>query len=190
METILSGLAGGSPRVILSTFSMPWLTRPHTVYWPSRKVASSKQMKNWLSAESGDWRARHGHGAAGMRLLGELGAKLLAGAAAPRAGGIAGLRHEAVDDAVEHHAVIEALTRELLDALDVVRREVGAQLHGDRPARRLDDQGILGCCRHFGPPIAGPVSTLVAACFRCIVGVGGDLHLDDLVGIGRRLAGA
>src|SRR5262245_17006163 len=25
--------------------------------------------------------------------------------------------------------------------------------------------------------------------FRCIVGVGGDLHLDDLVGIGRRLAG-
>src|SRR6476659_883149 len=138
METILSGLAGGSPRVILSTFSMPWLTRPHTLYWPSRKVASSKQMKNWLSAESVDW-------ARAMET-------------APRAGGIAGLRHEAVDDAVEHDAVIEALTRELLDALDVVRREVGAQLHGDRPARRLDNQCILGCCRHFGPPIAGPVA--------------------------------
>src|SRR4029079_3813361 len=28
-------------------------TSPHTVYWPSRKVASSKQMKNWLLAELG-----------------------------------------------------------------------------------------------------------------------------------------
>ena len=33
---------------------MPSVTRPHTVYWRSRKLASSKQMKNWLSAESGD----------------------------------------------------------------------------------------------------------------------------------------
>src|SRR5262245_9771085 len=52
-ETILSGLLTGSPRLILSTFSMPSVTLPQTVYWPSRKVASSKQMKNWLSPEFG-----------------------------------------------------------------------------------------------------------------------------------------
>ena len=144
METILSGVAGGSPRVILSTFSMPRLTRPHTVYWPSRKVASSKQMKNWLSAEFWRLRARHGDGAAGMRLPGELGAKLLTRPAAPRSGGVAGLRHEAIDDAVEHHAVIEALTRKLLDARHMVRGEVRPELYGHRPAARLDDERIFG----------------------------------------------
>ena len=29
---------------------MPSITWPHTVYWRSRKVASSKTMKNWLLA--------------------------------------------------------------------------------------------------------------------------------------------
>src|SRR5215831_15112183 len=42
-----------SLRLILSTFSMPSITAPQTVYCPLRKGASSKQMKNWLSAESG-----------------------------------------------------------------------------------------------------------------------------------------
>src|SRR5476651_406361 len=50
---ILSGLAGGSPFLILSTNSMPDVTLPHTVYWPSRKFASLKQMKNWLRALPG-----------------------------------------------------------------------------------------------------------------------------------------
>src|SRR4051812_45108643 len=50
---ILSGFFTGSPRLILSTFSMPEVTLPHTVYWLLRKEASSKQMKNWLSPESG-----------------------------------------------------------------------------------------------------------------------------------------
>src|ERR1700754_1689004 len=50
---ILSGSFTGSPRLILSTFSMPEVTLPHTVYWLLRKEASSKQMKNWLSPESG-----------------------------------------------------------------------------------------------------------------------------------------
>ena len=60
--------------LILSTFSMPSITRPHTVYCRSRKVASSKQMKNWLSARVGRLRARHRHRAARMRLFVELGA--------------------------------------------------------------------------------------------------------------------
>src|SRR5438128_1270654 len=53
METILSGSFTGSPRLILSTFSMPSITLPHTVYFLSRKVASSNTMKNWLLALSG-----------------------------------------------------------------------------------------------------------------------------------------
>ena len=68
-----------------------------------------------------------------MRLLGEFGVSFWPEPPRAGAGGIAGLRHEAVDDAVEHHAVIEALARELLDARDMVRREVGPQLDGDRP---------------------------------------------------------
>ncbi len=41
-----SGSRTGSPRLILSTFSMPEITCPQTVYCLSRKRASSKQMKN------------------------------------------------------------------------------------------------------------------------------------------------
>src|SRR5258705_10712059 len=51
--TILSGFCTGSPRLILSTFSIPDVTFPHTVYWFLRKGASSKQRKNWVSARSG-----------------------------------------------------------------------------------------------------------------------------------------
>ena len=67
-----------------------------------------------------------------MRLRVELGRQVwiarAAGAGALRA---AGLRHEAVDHAVEHDAVVEAFVDERLDALDVLRREVGPQLDHD-----------------------------------------------------------
>src|SRR5215212_4472745 len=46
MLTILSGLAGGSPRVIASTQSMPSVTSPNTVYCPLRKSPSANMMKN------------------------------------------------------------------------------------------------------------------------------------------------
>src|SRR3546814_12495993 len=45
---ILPGFAGGSPLGRASTCSMPSITSPHNVYWRSRNVASSTQMKNWL----------------------------------------------------------------------------------------------------------------------------------------------
>src|SRR5262245_2294196 len=45
-EVIRSGSITGSPRLILSTFAMPSVTCPQTVYLPSRKGASAKQMKN------------------------------------------------------------------------------------------------------------------------------------------------
>src|SRR5688572_30769959 len=51
--------------------------------------------------------------------------------AGPGAMRAAGLRHEAVDDAVEYDAVVEAFADELLDALDMFRREVGPQLDHD-----------------------------------------------------------
>ncbi len=56
------------------------------------------------------------------------------GAAHAGAGRIAALRHEAVDHAVEHHAVIEAFARQFLDAGDMARRLAGQQL--DRHRRR------------------------------------------------------
>src|SRR5208282_1495461 len=56
--TILSGfdtwpLLASVPALILSTTSMPDTTSPNAVYWPSRKPASPKQMKNCELAESG-----------------------------------------------------------------------------------------------------------------------------------------
>src|SRR5262245_66692598 len=48
--TILSGLDGGSPGLILSTASMPSITWPQIVYLPLRKGAGAKSMKNWLLA--------------------------------------------------------------------------------------------------------------------------------------------
>src|SRR6202008_5078829 len=43
----------GAPFLILSTQSMPDVTLPQTLYWPSRKFESLKTMKNWLRAELG-----------------------------------------------------------------------------------------------------------------------------------------
>ena len=49
---------------------------------------------------------------------------------AARAGAVraADLGHEAVDHAVEDDAVIESFARQLLDALDMLGREVGPEL--------------------------------------------------------------
>src|SRR5690606_526132 len=52
-RTMRSGLATGSPRLSLSTFSMPETTSPMTVYWPFRCGASANMMKNWQLAEFG-----------------------------------------------------------------------------------------------------------------------------------------
>ena len=62
-----------------------------------------------------------------------------AGAGAVRA---AGLRHEAVDDAVEDDAVVEALGDELLDVRDMARREIGPHLDDDRALGRLEGQRV------------------------------------------------
>src|SRR5690606_22504 len=46
IDTILSGSLTGSPRLILSTISIPSTTLPHTVYCRSSQGESAKQMKN------------------------------------------------------------------------------------------------------------------------------------------------
>src|SRR6476659_6560099 len=50
--TILSGSATGSPRLILSTTSMPDTTSPITVYFPFSEAPSANMMKNCELAES------------------------------------------------------------------------------------------------------------------------------------------
>ena len=57
--------------------------------------------------------------------------------------GSAGLRHEAVDDAMERHDVVKTLAGQLLQALDVVGREIGAQRDDDHAGGGLEDQGVF-----------------------------------------------
>jgi hypothetical protein len=105
------------------------MTSPQTVYWPSRKVASSRQMKNWLLALLGSEVRAIEHGAAGVRLFRELGFQVgLLGARGAGAGRIAALGHEARDDAVEDDAVVEAFLGQLGDAGDVAGGQVRRSL--------------------------------------------------------------
>src|SRR6202051_3978248 len=89
-------------------------------------------------------RARHRGGAAHMRLVVEFGLELLAGAAGAGALRTAGLRHETVDHAMEHDAVVKPLAHQLLDPGNVAGGKVGPHLDGDRPLRGFQDQSIFG----------------------------------------------
>src|SRR6202043_3282706 len=59
--------------------------------------------------------SRHRHRPAHVLFAGEFGLELVAGAAGASTGRITCLRHEAVDNAVERHAVIKAAADEGLD---------------------------------------------------------------------------
>src|SRR5215470_439243 len=84
-----------------------------------------------------------------MRLLVELGLQLLARTAGAGAMRAASLRHEAVDDAMEHDAVIEALPHQLLDPRDMDRREIRAHFNGDGSLRGLKNQSVFGGSHAF-----------------------------------------
>src|SRR5262249_11358186 len=87
---------------------------------------------------------RHGAHSAHVRLGVELGGKVgIVRAAGAGAFGAAGLRHEAVDDAVEDNAVVEALARQRLDALDVLGRQVRAQGDDHIALGRVHDECVL-----------------------------------------------
>ena len=144
--TILPGSRGGSPLGSASISSMPSVTSPQTVYCPSRKRASSKQMKNCELAEFGlRWCApssrRRGRAARVENSAFRFG---LVRSARAGAGRIAALRHEAGDHAVEHDAVVEAVVGQLGDPLDMLGRQIGAQLDRRRRRRRASGSGVSG----------------------------------------------
>src|SRR3954447_7855304 len=87
--------------------------------------------------------ARHRGGAAHMRLLVELGLELLAGAAGAGALRASGLRHEPVDHAMEHDAVVKALPHQFLDPRDMARRKIGPHLDGDGAFGGFEDQSVV-----------------------------------------------
>src|SRR5690606_28414996 len=66
------------------------------------------------------------------------------GAAGAGAGRVAALSHEALDHPVEGRVVVEALPRERLHPLDMVRREVGPELDHHLAGGKLHDQRVLG----------------------------------------------
>ena len=115
-------------------------------------------MKNCELAEFGILRTRHADRAALERLVGELGRQvgLVRTAHAGGAGvvavvhvailHVAGLRHEAFDDAVEGDVVVGAFAGQRLDLLDMLRREVGPQRNRHVAVLQRDDQRILRIC--------------------------------------------
>ena len=81
--------------------------------------------------------------AAAVRLAAEFGAQLLARAAATGAGGIADLRHEAADHAMENGAVVEALAGQFLDALDMIGGQIGTHRDHHAAAAQFHDQRVF-----------------------------------------------
>jgi len=81
-----------------------------------------------------------------MRLLVELGLQFLAGAAGAGALRTAGLRHEALDDAVEHDAVVKAFPDQFLDARDMAGRKVRTHLDGHGALGGLQNQSVFVVC--------------------------------------------
>ena len=63
--------------------------------------------------------------------------------AAASAGRIAALRHETVDHAVEHHAVVKAFIGQLGNALDMAGSEVGAQFDGHFAGVECEIEGVV-----------------------------------------------
>src|ERR1700712_2484181 len=88
-------------------------------------------------------RARHRGSAADMRFLVEFSLEFLAGAAGAGALRASGLRHEAVDDAMEHDAVVKAFAHQFLDPRHMARREIGPHLDGDGSLGGFEDQSIF-----------------------------------------------
>src|SRR5580693_8753658 len=136
---ILSGSRTGSPRLILSTFSMPETTLPQTVYWRLRKAASPKQMKNCELAESG--LAARAIDTVPRTCGSALNSALRSGYFdPPRPGslGTTGLRHEPVDHAVEDDAVVESFGDQALDVRDMAWRKRRVHFDHHRALARLE----------------------------------------------------
>ena len=90
-----------------------------------------------------------------MRLAAELGFEVRQiGAPRPAPGRIATLRHEAGDDAMEEHAVVEAALRQRFDALDMAGREIGPKLdHDVAAAGEIEHKAVV--VGHRKAPLIG-----------------------------------
>jgi hypothetical protein len=56
---------------------------------------------------------------------------------------VAGLRHEAVDHAMERHIVVKMVARKLLEPLRVIGRDIVAQFDEDASLRGIEDERVL-----------------------------------------------
>src|SRR5262249_45784128 len=88
-------------------------------------------------------RARHRSGPAHVFLLREFRLELLARSAGTGAVRTSGLRHEALDHAMEDDSVIKSRTHQFLDARDMARRQVGPHPDGNGALARLEDQRVF-----------------------------------------------
>ena len=124
---ILPGVRGGSPSAVVDMFHTALDNTP--VYCRSRKVASSKQMKNWLLALLGFCAQAIEHTPRTCKSS-ALNSRLDVGqlrSAHAGAGRVAALRHEAGDHAVKHYAVVKPSFGERRNALDMAGCEIRSQ---------------------------------------------------------------
>jgi hypothetical protein len=88
-------------------------------------------------------RTGHRTGAPLVARIVELGRQILSRTAHAGAGGITGLRHEAVDHAVEDDAVIEILAAEFLDARHMVGCQILEQLDHHPAVLEFQVEGVF-----------------------------------------------
>ncbi len=124
---------------ILSTPSIPLITRPTIVFMIELHARHEHDVELAVGAVS-PLGAGHGDRAAHVRQPAEFGLEVgqrrAAGAVLL---GIAALRHEAVDHAMESESIIEMLAGERLDPLDMAGRDIGGAAgcgHARRPTGR------------------------------------------------------
>ena len=144
---ILSGFAGGSPLLILSTHSMPDAIFPHTVYCPFRPLLGANMIKNCELPLSGLLERAmptvpRTNGSA------ENSAGISGRSEPPGAGPgrITGLGHEPVDHPVKHNAVIKSVCGQGRDLPDVLWCQVCPQINHHRPALEVHDDLIRRLC--------------------------------------------
>src|SRR5258708_25335135 len=78
-----------------------------------------------------------------MRFVVEFGLELGAGAAGAGALRASGLRQEAVDDPMEHDAIIKTFAHQLLDPRHMARSQIRPHLDGHRTLGGFEDQSVF-----------------------------------------------
>ena len=69
---------------------------------------------------------------------------MIPAAVAAGAGRITGLGHEAADNPVEDNTVVEAFANQLLDARDMLWRQIRSHFHNNQAVFEFEVQGVVG----------------------------------------------